>query len=70
MDSSFIKLDQFLKLQNLVASGGEAKFLIQEGQVQVNDAVETRRGRKLVAGDRVTAQGQTLTVPDLNEPQD
>jgi ribosome-associated protein len=62
---SFIKLDQFLKLQNLVSSGGEAKVLIQEGQVQVNDEVETRRGRKLVPGDRVTAQGQTLTVPAL-----
>lgn len=57
-----IKLDQFLKFQNLVGSGGEAKMLIQEEQVQVNGEVETRRGRKLVAGDRVTLAGQTWTV--------
>lgn len=61
-EPSTIKLDQFLKFQNLVGSGGEAKMLIQEGQVQVNDAVETRRGRKLVMGDRVTIAGQTFTV--------
>ncbi len=57
-----IKLDQFLKFQNLVGSGGEAKTLIQEGLVLVNDAVETRRGRKLAVGDRVTIDHQTWTV--------
>ncbi len=57
-----IKLDQFLKFQNLVGSGGEAKTLIQDGLVMVNDEVEIRRGRKLVAGDRVTIDGQTWTV--------
>ncbi len=40
-----IKLDQFLKLAGLVETGGEAKHLIQSGQVMVNRAVETRRGR-------------------------
>lgn len=57
-----IKLDQFLKLNGLVQSGGEAKLLIQAGEVKVNSEVETRRGRKLVNGDRVTAMGETLTV--------
>ncbi len=57
-----IKLDQFLKFQNLVGSGGEAKTLIQEGLVMVNDEVEIRRGRKLVAGDLITIDGQTWTV--------
>lgn len=57
-----IKLDQFLKFQNLVGSGGEAKTLIQEGLVMVNDEVETRRGRKLVVGDRITIDQQTWTV--------
>jgi len=61
-DQQVIKLDQFLKFQNLVGSGGEAKMLIKEGQVQVNDEIETRRGRKLVVGDRVTIDGQTWTV--------
>lgn len=57
-----IKLDQFLKLQNLAGSGGEAKLLIQDGQVQVNGEIELRRGRKLAAGDRVTLGTQTRIV--------
>ncbi|MCA9776679.1 MAG: RNA-binding S4 domain-containing protein [Candidatus Eremiobacteraeota bacterium] len=48
-----IRLDQFLKLANLVGSGGEAKILIKDGAVLVNGEVELRRGRKLQAGDEV-----------------
>ena len=40
----------------LVGSGGQAKHLIREGKVQVNGAVETHPGRKLVAGDRFQAE--------------
>lgn len=53
-----IRLDQFLKTQNLVSSGGEAKMLIADGQVQVNGELELRRGRKLQQGDVVCLQGQ------------
>lgn len=49
----FIRLDQFLKLAGAVSGGGEAKGLVQQGVVQVNETTETRRGRKLRAGDRV-----------------
>jgi len=48
-----MKLDQFLKWQNLVSSGGEAKILIKSGSVKVNGVIETRRGRKLKKGDKV-----------------
>ena len=48
-----MKLDQFLKWQNLVSSGGEAKSFIKSGSVKVNGEIETRRGRKLNAGDKV-----------------
>ena len=48
-----MKLDQFLKWQNLVSSGGEAKFLIKSGSIKVNGEIETRRGRKLNKGDKV-----------------
>jgi ribosome-associated protein len=48
-----ITLDALLKATGLAASGGAAKVLIGEGQVQVNGETETRRGRKLRAGDRV-----------------
>lgn len=45
-----IQLDQFLKWANVVGSGGEAKVLIQSGQVLVNGQVETRRSVKLAPG--------------------
>ena len=48
-----MKLDQFLKWNNVVSSGGEAKILINSGQIQVNGETEKRRGRKLVKGDKV-----------------
>jgi ribosome-associated protein len=62
-----LKLDQFLKLVGAVQTGGEAKHLIQEGQVKVNGTTETRRGRKLIPGDQVSLQGATFAVPDLDE---
>lgn len=52
--TEFIKLDSFLKLASLVASGGEAKVLIAEGLVKVNGEVCTMRGKKLRAGDVVS----------------
>lgn len=63
--NSYIKLDQFLKWMNIVQTGGEAKYLIQSGYVDVNDAVEVQRGRKLVEGDRVTVNGQIYIVENL-----
>ena len=48
-----MKLDQFLKWNNLVSSGGEAKVYIRSGKVRVNGEVELRRGRKLDPGDKV-----------------
>ena len=59
---NIIKLDQFLKLMDIAATGGQAKLMIQDGVVFVNGEVETRRGRKLVVGDRVTVEGQTFEV--------
>jgi ribosome-associated protein len=68
----FIELDQFLKLAQVVSSGGEAKRLIQSGAVTVNGAVETRRGKKLRAGDSVEVQGETYVIendPDSTPPE-
>ena len=48
-----MKLDQFLKWKGIVSTGGEAKYLINTGQVLVNGEVEIRRGRKLCSGDIV-----------------
>ena len=59
---SFIELDRFLKLADLAATGGQAKQLIRAGLVQVNGQTETRRGRKLRAGDVVLCHGQSYTI--------
>ncbi|VZH84115.1 RNA-binding S4 domain-containing protein [Corynebacterium rouxii] len=48
-----IKLGQFIKLANLVETGGAAKEVIAEGRVTVNGAVDTRRGKTLRDGDVV-----------------
>ncbi|HIK10329.1 MAG TPA: RNA-binding S4 domain-containing protein [Oscillatoriaceae cyanobacterium M33_DOE_052] len=61
-NENWIKLDQFLKYQGVAATGGQAKLMIQDGEVEVNGEVETRRGRKLVAGDRVTVAGRVWEV--------
>ena len=60
--TEYIKLDSLLKLAGLVETGGEAKLLIQNGQVQVNGEACTMRGKKLRAGDTVTLDGRTVTI--------
>lgn len=55
-------LDQFLKLSSVAGTGGHAKFLIQNGEVTVNGEIETRRRRKMVAGDIVEVGGKQLLV--------
>lgn len=60
--TEYIKLDSLLKLAGLVETGGEAKLLIQNGQVQVNGEACTMRGKKLRAGDTVTLDGRTVAI--------
>ncbi len=55
-------LGQALKAASLVGSGGEAKVLIQAGEISVNGKVETRRGRRLRSGDVVEAGDERLEV--------
>ena len=57
-----IKLDQFLKVMGVVQTGGQAKLLIQAGEVTVNGQIETRRGRKLMTGDRISVMGEVFRV--------
>ena len=56
----FIKLGQALKAAGFVES--DAKFAVQDGLVKVNGQVETARGKKLVPGDVVEYDGQTLKI--------
>ena len=62
INTEFIKLEALLKLANVVSSGGEAKILIQDGQVTVNGEVCTQRGRKMRPGDVAVLGDATLTV--------
>ena len=58
-------LDQFLKLSGITDTGGQAKLLIQDGAVRVNGEPETRRRRKLVAGDTVEIDGTTYSPSEF-----
>jgi ribosome-associated protein len=57
-----ITLAHAVKAAGLADSGGQAKHLIRGGSVRVNGAVETRPGRKLSAGDRITLNDEEWTV--------
>lgn len=62
ISTEFIKLDALLKYAGLVNSGGEAKSLIQDGDVLVNGEVCTMRGKKLRPGDTVTLGEETVSI--------
>lgn len=58
----FIKLGQALKLAGLVDSGLDAKYVIQEGEVTLNGAVEMQRGKKCVIGDIISFKGHSFVI--------
>lgn len=60
--TEFIKLDALLKFASLVSSGGEAKMLIQDGQILVNGEVCTMRGKKIRSGDKVSLGDNEVVV--------
>ncbi|MEE0111436.1 MAG: RNA-binding S4 domain-containing protein [Oscillospiraceae bacterium] len=60
--TEFIKLQDAMKFANIVYSGGEAKTLIQEGDVKVNGEVCTMRGKKLYPGDKFEFNGDTYQI--------
>ncbi len=60
--TEFIKLQDLLKFENLVESGGMAKEIIQNGEVMVNGEICTMRGKKIRPGDDVLFEGVHYTV--------
>lgn len=62
MRDDYIKLGQALKAAGLTDSGVEAKEVIQDGLVKVNGEVDTRRGKKLYAGDTVEFNGEVIKI--------
>ncbi|MEU6127836.1 RNA-binding S4 domain-containing protein [Saccharopolyspora sp. NPDC047091] len=57
-----IRLGQLMKLAGLAEHGADAKALLEEGEVQVNDEVETRRGRQLAPGDRIALGDEEVRI--------
>ena len=62
INTEFIKLQDLLKFANLVSTGGEAKIIIQEGEVAVNGEICTQRGKKIRPGDDVVLDGRPYGV--------
>lgn len=60
--TEFIRLDSFLKLTGMVDTGGQAKVVIQNGEVMVNGEPCTMRGKKLRTGDEVSFSGKFFKV--------
>lgn len=65
INTEFIKLDQLLKWANFTSSGVEAKMMILDGLVKVNDEIETRRGKKIYSGDIVDFNGEKIKIETL-----
>ena len=62
INTEFIKLDSLLKFAGMVETGGEAKELIQGGEVKLNGEPCTMRGKKCVPGDEIELDGRTVAV--------
>ena len=60
--TEYIKLDQFLKLVNEAASGGEAKVMILASEVKLNWVVEIQRGKKIRPGDTLSVENRSYKV--------
>lgn len=57
-----IELYKILKFENMVQSGGEAKFVIAEGLVRVNGEIETRKRKKIFSGDIIEFEAETIRI--------
>jgi len=62
IQSEYIKLQDAMKLAGLVMTGGEAKAVIQDGQVSVGAEVCLMRGKKLRPGEEFSYQGKTYRI--------
>lgn len=62
IDTEFIKLDALLKFTGIAETGGDAKLMVQDGEVAVNGEICTQRGRKIRAGDVISVGDLQFTV--------
>ena len=66
INSEYITLSQFLKLEGFIASGGEAKYFLKEVEVELNNVFEDRRGKKLYTDDVIKIDGQEFIIVNEN----
>jgi ribosome-associated protein len=69
LSSAHIELIKLLKLKRLAQTGGHARILVEEGEVQVNGEVEFRKRRNLVDGDLVECDGKSIRIIGSGEPE-
>ena len=62
--TEFITLQQFLKMNDIISSGGEAKYFVKENEILVNGEKEDRRGRNLYPGDEVKVNGKKYRISE------
>ena len=62
INTEFITLQQFLKIENIISSGGEAKYFLAENEVYVNGELENRRGRKLYPDYSIKVFGKEYSI--------
>jgi len=62
LEADFVELYKILKFEGLADSGGRAKQVIADGQVSVNGEVETKKRKKIAAGDKIEFSGQSIQV--------
>lgn len=60
--TEYIKLEQLLKIVDLISSGGEAKMFLENTKILVNNEPENRRGRKLYKDDVIEIKGQAYKI--------
>ncbi len=70
LESEFVELYKILKFEGISDSGGAAKQVIADGLVSVNGEVETRKRKKISAGDQIDVEGQTIDVVDKAKEKD
>ena len=61
-----VRLDHFLKICGVAETGGQAKMMIQSGDIFVTGEVETRRRKKLIAGDVVRFDDEEFVIEGMN----
>ncbi len=70
LESEIVELYKILKFEGIAHSGGAAKQAIADGLVRVNGEIETRKRKKISAGDCIEIEGQSIEVVSKNGESD